>query len=155
METYQKTKRMSSTCPIISVQVIHLHKLALHVDECGAVEISNLYHWCPYSWLDNCWHAGHKAERPRSCQICSERWAQVAPAIRMVFLSGNAAVWILVILQCKDMNSTVMSLTSTFLISIPSFFQHGGIYVKRSAKFNENTMQKKLISQTQSGAPVS
>ncbi|XP_058507393.1 1-acyl-sn-glycerol-3-phosphate acyltransferase epsilon [Solea solea] len=34
------------------------------------------------------------------------------------------------------------------------FSQHGGIYVKRSAKFNEKTMQKKLLSQTQSGAQM-
>ncbi|KAM7385681.1 hypothetical protein PAMP_001747 [Pampus punctatissimus] len=34
------------------------------------------------------------------------------------------------------------------------FSQHGGIYVKRSAKFNEMIMKKKLISQTQSGAPM-
>lgn len=34
-------------------------------------------------------------------------------------------------------------------------FQHGGAYVKRSAKFNEKAMKKKLLTQTQSGAPVS
>ncbi|KAF0027416.1 hypothetical protein F2P81_020157 [Scophthalmus maximus] len=34
------------------------------------------------------------------------------------------------------------------------FSQHGGIYVKRSAKFNEAAMKKKLLTQTQSGAPM-
>ncbi|XP_035029047.1 1-acyl-sn-glycerol-3-phosphate acyltransferase epsilon [Hippoglossus stenolepis] len=34
------------------------------------------------------------------------------------------------------------------------FSQHGGIYVKRSAKFNEKAMKTKLHTQTQSGAPM-
>ncbi|XP_037127664.1 1-acyl-sn-glycerol-3-phosphate acyltransferase epsilon-like isoform X1 [Syngnathus acus] len=34
------------------------------------------------------------------------------------------------------------------------FSQHGGIYVKRSAKFNQEAMMKKLVSQNQSGAPM-
>lgn len=34
------------------------------------------------------------------------------------------------------------------------FSQHGGIYVKRSAKFNEKAMKKKLLRQTESGAPM-
>ncbi|KAM9847547.1 1-acyl-sn-glycerol-3-phosphate acyltransferase epsilon [Aulostomus maculatus] len=34
------------------------------------------------------------------------------------------------------------------------FSQHGGIYVKRSAKFNEKNMKKKLLSQTEAGAPM-
>ncbi|XP_038593512.1 1-acyl-sn-glycerol-3-phosphate acyltransferase epsilon [Micropterus salmoides] len=34
------------------------------------------------------------------------------------------------------------------------FSQHGGVYVKRSARFNETAMKKKLLTQTQSGAPM-
>ncbi|XP_068613240.1 1-acyl-sn-glycerol-3-phosphate acyltransferase epsilon-like [Brachionichthys hirsutus] len=34
------------------------------------------------------------------------------------------------------------------------FSQHGGVYVKRSAKFDEKGMKKKLLCQTQSGAPM-
>ncbi|KAM3862648.1 1-acyl-sn-glycerol-3-phosphate acyltransferase epsilon [Diretmus argenteus] len=34
------------------------------------------------------------------------------------------------------------------------FSQHGGAYVKRSAKFNEKTMKKKLLTQTESGTPM-
>ncbi|TMS04222.1 1-acyl-sn-glycerol-3-phosphate acyltransferase epsilon [Larimichthys crocea] len=34
------------------------------------------------------------------------------------------------------------------------FSQHGGAYVKRSAKFNEKAMKKKLFTQTQAGAPM-
>ncbi|XP_034040513.1 1-acyl-sn-glycerol-3-phosphate acyltransferase epsilon [Thalassophryne amazonica] len=34
------------------------------------------------------------------------------------------------------------------------FSQHGGIYVKRSAKFNEKTMKKKLLSQTRLKTPM-
>ncbi|KAM9365101.1 1-acyl-sn-glycerol-3-phosphate acyltransferase epsilon [Pholidichthys leucotaenia] len=34
------------------------------------------------------------------------------------------------------------------------FSQHGGIYVKRSSKFNQKAMRKKLLSQTQCGAPM-
>ncbi|KAM9804309.1 1-acyl-sn-glycerol-3-phosphate acyltransferase epsilon [Neosynchiropus ocellatus] len=34
------------------------------------------------------------------------------------------------------------------------FSQHGGVYVKRSAKFNEKAMRKKLVRQTQAGAPM-
>uniref|UniRef100_A0A3P9JX84 1-acylglycerol-3-phosphate O-acyltransferase 5 (lysophosphatidic acid acyltransferase, epsilon) n=1 Tax=Oryzias latipes TaxID=8090 RepID=A0A3P9JX84_ORYLA len=34
------------------------------------------------------------------------------------------------------------------------FSQHGGIYVKRSAKFNEMAMRKKLLNQTQTGTPM-
>ncbi|KAI3363147.1 hypothetical protein L3Q82_011791 [Scortum barcoo] len=34
------------------------------------------------------------------------------------------------------------------------FSQHGGAYVKRSAKFNESAMKKKLLTQTQSGTPM-
>ncbi|KAF6731523.1 1-acyl-sn-glycerol-3-phosphate acyltransferase epsilon [Oryzias melastigma] len=32
--------------------------------------------------------------------------------------------------------------------------EHGGIYVKRSAKFNEKAMRKKLLNQTQTGTPM-
>ncbi|XP_013869809.1 1-acyl-sn-glycerol-3-phosphate acyltransferase epsilon isoform X1 [Austrofundulus limnaeus] len=34
------------------------------------------------------------------------------------------------------------------------FSQHGGIFVRRSAKFNEKAMRKKLLSQTRCGAPM-
>lgn len=34
------------------------------------------------------------------------------------------------------------------------FSQHGGVYVKRSAKFNEKAMVKKLLKQTEYGAPM-
>ncbi|KAF7648341.1 hypothetical protein LDENG_00158290, partial [Lucifuga dentata] len=34
------------------------------------------------------------------------------------------------------------------------FSQHGGIYVKRSAKFNEKMMKNKLLTQTESGTPT-
>uniref|UniRef100_A0A3Q3L044 1-acylglycerol-3-phosphate O-acyltransferase 5 (lysophosphatidic acid acyltransferase, epsilon) n=1 Tax=Labrus bergylta TaxID=56723 RepID=A0A3Q3L044_9LABR len=34
------------------------------------------------------------------------------------------------------------------------FSQHGGAYVKRSAKFDVKAMQEKLLTQTQSGAPM-
>ncbi|XP_055786502.1 1-acyl-sn-glycerol-3-phosphate acyltransferase epsilon-like isoform X1 [Salvelinus fontinalis] len=34
------------------------------------------------------------------------------------------------------------------------FSQHGGVYVKRSAKFDENAMKKKLSSQTVLGTPM-
>ncbi|XP_076141686.1 1-acyl-sn-glycerol-3-phosphate acyltransferase epsilon [Alosa pseudoharengus] len=34
------------------------------------------------------------------------------------------------------------------------FSQHGGVYVKRSAKFNEKAMTKKLLSQTKLGTPM-
>ncbi|XP_028676318.1 1-acyl-sn-glycerol-3-phosphate acyltransferase epsilon [Erpetoichthys calabaricus] len=34
------------------------------------------------------------------------------------------------------------------------FSQHGGVYVKRSAKFDEKAMRKKLESQTEVGAPM-
>ncbi|XP_075874807.1 1-acyl-sn-glycerol-3-phosphate acyltransferase epsilon [Nelusetta ayraudi] len=34
------------------------------------------------------------------------------------------------------------------------FSQHGGVYVKRSAKFNEKAMVKKLLNQTECGAPM-
>lgn len=34
------------------------------------------------------------------------------------------------------------------------FSQHGGVYVKRSKKFNENAMKKKLFTQTECGAPM-
>ncbi|XP_030627690.1 1-acyl-sn-glycerol-3-phosphate acyltransferase epsilon [Chanos chanos] len=34
------------------------------------------------------------------------------------------------------------------------FSQHGGVYVKRSARFNERAMRKKLLSQTELGAPM-
>lgn len=34
------------------------------------------------------------------------------------------------------------------------FSQHGGVYVKRSAKFDENAMRKKLLSQTKLGTPM-
>ncbi|KAM9476759.1 1-acyl-sn-glycerol-3-phosphate acyltransferase epsilon-like isoform 1-T1 [Clarias gariepinus] len=34
------------------------------------------------------------------------------------------------------------------------FSQHGGVYVKRSAKFNENAMRRKLRSQADLGAPM-
>ncbi|CAL9687970.1 unnamed protein product [Knipowitschia caucasica] len=34
------------------------------------------------------------------------------------------------------------------------FSQHGGIYVKRSSKFNEEAMKKKLQRQTKAGAPM-
>lgn len=34
------------------------------------------------------------------------------------------------------------------------FSQHGGVYVKRSAKFNEKAMKKKLLSQTKLGTPM-
>ncbi|KAM4599977.1 1-acyl-sn-glycerol-3-phosphate acyltransferase epsilon [Fundulus diaphanus] len=34
------------------------------------------------------------------------------------------------------------------------FSQHGGIFVKRSAKFNEKAMRRKLVSQTRCGAPM-
>ena len=33
--------------------------------------------------------------------------------------------------------------------------KHGGVYVKRSAKFDEKAMKKKLLSQTKLGTPVS
>lgn len=35
------------------------------------------------------------------------------------------------------------------------WWQHGGIYVKRSAKFNEKEMRGKLLSYVQAGTPVS
>uniref|UniRef100_H2UM68 1-acylglycerol-3-phosphate O-acyltransferase 5 (lysophosphatidic acid acyltransferase, epsilon) n=1 Tax=Takifugu rubripes TaxID=31033 RepID=H2UM68_TAKRU len=34
------------------------------------------------------------------------------------------------------------------------FSQHGGVYVKRSKKFNEKAMKKKLFTQTERGAPM-
>ncbi|XP_067092463.1 1-acyl-sn-glycerol-3-phosphate acyltransferase epsilon isoform X2 [Osmerus mordax] len=34
------------------------------------------------------------------------------------------------------------------------FSQHGGVYVKRSAKFDEKAMKKKLLSQTDLGTPM-
>ncbi|KAL2083431.1 hypothetical protein ACEWY4_021204 [Coilia grayii] len=34
------------------------------------------------------------------------------------------------------------------------FSQHGGVYVKRSAKFDEKAMKKKLLSQTRLGTPT-
>ncbi|XP_017268514.1 1-acyl-sn-glycerol-3-phosphate acyltransferase epsilon [Kryptolebias marmoratus] len=34
------------------------------------------------------------------------------------------------------------------------FSQHGGIFVRRSAKFNEKAMRKKLLGQTRCGAPM-
>ncbi|KTF95994.1 hypothetical protein cypCar_00048306, partial [Cyprinus carpio] len=35
------------------------------------------------------------------------------------------------------------------------FSQHGGVYVKRSANFDEKAMKNKLSSQTKLGTPVS
>lgn len=65
---------------------------------------------------------------------------------------------------CEYMN-VILSITNVkALIKDPShpslglikfLFQHGGIYVKRSAKFNEGAMRRKLTSQTLCGAPVS
>lgn len=34
------------------------------------------------------------------------------------------------------------------------FSQHGGVYVKRSSKFSEEAMKKKLLKQTRAGAPM-
>lgn len=59
--------------------------------------------------------------------------------------------------SCQDANKTLIPISALLFLSdcvVVSLFQHGGVYVKRSAKFNEKAMKKKLLSQTQSGAPV-
>lgn len=47
------------------------------------------------------------------------------------------------------------SFNVVILFFVCFLLQHGGVYVKRSKKFNENAMKKKLFTQTECGAPVS
>lgn len=106
-----------------------------------------------YSWLDHRRHAGHQAERPRPRPLRPERRTQVAPSVRVVFLSGNDAA----VDNFKE-NDWKMRFRFSHIPTLtvePAFFQHGGVYVKRSAKFNEKAMVKKLLNQTECGAPVS
>lgn len=60
-------------------------------------------------------------------------------------------------LTCKTSSSlTVISVSVTEIRHIFFYLlKHGGVYVKRSAKFDEKAMRRKLCSQTDVGTPVS
>lgn len=103
---------------------------------------------CSFSGLDHRRHAGHQAERPRPHPLRPERRTQVAPSVRVVLLSGEDTDVFKAKLRFQFSHIPTLS-------AKPAFFQHGGVYVKRSAKFNEKAMVKKLLNQTQCGAPVS